>query len=45
MIDALDAFDVAGVATTIPMHLAILRSEAFVSGSYDTGSIPGWPAS
>jgi len=43
MIAALSAFHVAGVPTTIPMHLAILRSEAFRSGRYDTRSIPGWP--
>lgn len=45
MIEALDGFEVAGVPTTIPMHLAILRSDAFVGGNYDTGAIPGWPAS
>ena len=43
MIAALSAFDVAGVPTTIPMHLAILNSPAFRSGRYDTRSIPGWP--
>jgi len=43
MIAALSAFDVAGVPTTIPMHLAILRSPAFRTGRYDTRSIPGWP--
>jgi acetyl-CoA carboxylase biotin carboxylase subunit len=43
MIDALSAFDVAGVPTTIPMHLAILRSDAFRANRYDTRSIPGWP--
>jgi acetyl-CoA carboxylase biotin carboxylase subunit len=43
MIAALSAFEVAGVPTTIPMHLAILRSPAFRSGRYDTRSIPGWP--
>jgi hypothetical protein len=31
--------------TTIPMHLAILRSPAFRDGRYDTRSIPGWPPS
>ena len=35
---------VEGVPTTIPMHLAILASEAFRTGRYDTRSIPGWPA-
>jgi acetyl-CoA carboxylase biotin carboxylase subunit len=45
MIAALSAFEVAGVPTTIPMHLAILRSAAFRDGHYDTRSIPGWPPS
>ena len=43
MIAALTAFHVAGVPTTIPMHVAILGSAAFRSGRYDTRSIPGWP--
>jgi acetyl-CoA carboxylase, biotin carboxylase subunit len=43
MIAALSAFRVAGVPTTIPMHLAILRSPAFREGRHDTRSIPGWP--
>ncbi|MDB4954465.1 MAG: Carbamoyl-phosphate synthase chain ATP-binding protein [Myxococcales bacterium] len=43
MIAALSAFAVEGVPTTIPMHIAILSSEAFRSGNYDTRSIPGWP--
>jgi diaminopimelate decarboxylase len=30
--------------STIAMHLAILRSDAFREGRYDTRSIPGWPA-
>jgi len=42
MVQALSAFTVAGVPTTIPMHLAILQSEAFRSGGYDTRAIPGW---
>jgi acetyl-CoA carboxylase biotin carboxylase subunit len=45
MIDALGAFVVEGVPTTIPMHLAILASEPFRSGHYDTRAIPGWPPS
>ncbi|MBC7976305.1 MAG: acetyl-CoA carboxylase biotin carboxylase subunit, partial [Myxococcales bacterium] len=45
MIDALSAFDVAGVPTTIPMHIAILQSAAFRDNRYDTRSIPGWPPS
>jgi acetyl-CoA carboxylase biotin carboxylase subunit len=43
MIAALSAFEVAGVPTTIPMHLAILGSAAFRANRYDTRSIPGWP--
>ncbi|HET9624455.1 MAG TPA: biotin carboxylase N-terminal domain-containing protein [Kofleriaceae bacterium] len=43
MIGALQAFEVAGVPTTIPMHLAILASDAFRANRYDTRSIPGWP--
>jgi len=43
MIAALSAFRVEGVPTTIPMHLAILGSDAFARGEYDTGSLPGWP--
>jgi len=43
MVAALSAFTVTGVPTTIPMHLAILRSDAFRTGTYDTRSIPGWP--
>jgi hypothetical protein len=31
------------VKTTIPMHLAILASEAFRTNRYDTRAIPGWP--
>ena len=33
---------IEGVSTTIPLHLAVLDSERFRSGDYDTGSIPGW---
>jgi acetyl-CoA carboxylase biotin carboxylase subunit len=44
MVAALGAFAVEGVATTIPMHLAILRSDAFRASTYDTRAIPGWPA-
>jgi acetyl-CoA carboxylase biotin carboxylase subunit len=42
-IAALEAFVCQGPATTIPMHLAILRSQAFRDGSYTTRAIPGWP--
>ena len=43
MLGALAEFRVEGVATTIEMHQAILQSEAFRSGDYDTQAIPGWP--
>jgi acetyl-CoA carboxylase biotin carboxylase subunit len=33
---------VRGVATTIPVHLAVLASREFTSGVYDTASLPGW---
>jgi acetyl-CoA carboxylase biotin carboxylase subunit len=44
MIAALESFEIRGVPTTIPMHLAILRSDAFRTNRYDTRAIPGWPA-
>jgi acetyl-CoA carboxylase biotin carboxylase subunit len=44
MIAALSAAEIAGVATTIPLHLAVLSSAAFRRGEYDTSSIPGWEA-
>ena len=43
MIAALEGLVCEGVATTVPMHQAILRSTAFRSGDYHTGGIPGWP--
>lgn len=43
MLQALEVLVCDGVATTVPMHQAILRSTAFRSGDYDTGVIPGWP--
>ncbi len=42
MINALRASRVEGVATTIPLHRAVLESGAFLAGDYDTTSIPGW---
>jgi acetyl-CoA carboxylase biotin carboxylase subunit len=42
MVAALSAFRVEGVPTTIPMHLAILRSEAFERWDYDTRTVPAW---
>nr|HEX4312534.1 biotin carboxylase N-terminal domain-containing protein [Kofleriaceae bacterium] len=44
MIAALQQFEIAGVPTTIPMHVAILSSDAFRTGAYDTRAIPGWPS-
>ena len=43
LIEALDAFAVEGVSTTIPFHRAVLASEDFASGSYVAGEQPGWP--
>jgi acetyl-CoA carboxylase biotin carboxylase subunit len=42
MIACLRAARVEGVATTIPVHLAVLASDAFRRGDYDTSAIPGW---
>ena len=44
MIGALEGLICEGVPTTIPMHLAILRSSDFRDNAYDTGGIPGWPS-
>ncbi|MBM3976941.1 MAG: acetyl-CoA carboxylase biotin carboxylase subunit [Planctomycetes bacterium] len=38
----LQATRIEGIATTIPLHLAVLASTEFRAGRYDTGSIPGW---
>ena len=43
MIHALEHLVCEGVPTTVPVHLAILRSPAFRTHHYDTRSIPGWP--
>jgi len=43
MIAALEALVCEGVPTTVPMHLAILRSAALQGGRYDNRTIPGWP--
>ncbi len=43
MIAALENLVCDGVATTVPVHLAILRSAAFREHRYDTRTIPGWP--
>ena len=36
---ALDDFEVAGIATTLPFHRRIARQAAFLEGRYDTGFI------
>ena len=43
MIAALEQLVCEGVPTTVPMHLAILRSDDFRKHRYDTRAIPGWP--
>ena len=45
MIAALSSMVCEGVPTTIPMHLAILRSDDFRTNRYDTRAIPGWSGS
>ncbi len=42
MRNALSASRIEGVPTTVPLHLAVLASDEFGTGDYDTGSIPGW---
>jgi acetyl-CoA carboxylase biotin carboxylase subunit len=42
MIAALERLSCEGVATTTPLHLAIMKSDAFRRGDYDTRAIPGW---
>ena len=44
MIAALEGLKVEGISTTAPMHVAILKSDAFRKSDYDTRAIPGWPA-
>ena len=38
----LAAARIEGVATTIPLHLAVLDSDEFRSGEYDTSRVPGF---
>jgi acetyl-CoA carboxylase biotin carboxylase subunit len=45
MIVALEQLRCEGVATTIPMHLAILRNPDFRAHRYDTRAIPGFSPS
>jgi acetyl-CoA carboxylase biotin carboxylase subunit len=40
MVNALKAFEIKGIKTTIPLHLEILNSEIFKSGNYNTHSLP-----
>jgi acetyl-CoA carboxylase, biotin carboxylase subunit len=42
MIASLSAASLEGVKTTIPLHLAVLQSDEFRRGEYDTSTIPGW---
>jgi acetyl-CoA carboxylase, biotin carboxylase subunit len=44
MLRALRSTKIEGVATTIPLHLAVLDSPEFKKGRYDTRTIPGWTA-
>ncbi len=44
LLRALRGARVAGVATTIPLQIAVLESAAFRKGEYDTRAVPGWPA-
>jgi acetyl-CoA carboxylase biotin carboxylase subunit len=39
---ALEEMVCEGIPTTVPMHLAILRSEQFRANRYHAGEIPGW---
>ena len=43
MLTTLRSARIEGVATTVPLHLAVLDSTEFRSGDYSTLSIPGWP--
>ncbi|MFN0243739.1 MAG: acetyl/propionyl/methylcrotonyl-CoA carboxylase subunit alpha [Planctomycetota bacterium] len=42
LLRTLTAAQIQGVATTVPLHLAVLQSPEFGAGEYDTRSIPGW---
>jgi acetyl-CoA carboxylase biotin carboxylase subunit len=39
---ALDGLQIEGVTSTTPLHQAVLTSDEFQSGTYNTGSLPGW---
>ncbi len=40
--EALQGIQCEGIATTIPMHLAVLNSKEFRENRYDTRAVPGW---
>lgn len=42
LIKALGAMQCEGVSTTIPLHLAVLKSKAFQKHDYNVSVIPGW---
>ncbi|MEM9692619.1 MAG: biotin carboxylase N-terminal domain-containing protein [Myxococcota bacterium] len=42
MVSALGGLEVEGIPTTIDMHVAILESDAFRDGAYDTRQLPGF---
>ena len=42
MLACLEHARIEGVSTTIPLHRAVLASEAFATGDYDTTALPGW---
>jgi acetyl-CoA carboxylase biotin carboxylase subunit len=42
LIGALQNMRCEGISTTIPMHLAVLRSREFRENRYDTRAVPGW---
>ncbi|HUR26887.1 MAG TPA: biotin carboxylase N-terminal domain-containing protein [Planctomycetota bacterium] len=44
LLRALRGSRIEGVATTIPLQIAVLESAEFRAGRYDTRTIPGWPA-
>ncbi|MCP5108375.1 MAG: acetyl-CoA carboxylase biotin carboxylase subunit [bacterium] len=41
MVNALKAFEITGIKTTIPLHLDILNSQVFKEGNYTTSSLAG----
>ena len=43
LLRSLRAARIEGVATTLPLHLAVLSSTEFRTGDYCTSAIPGWP--